>query len=91
MANEIKIEGLGIAHTAAKPITKEVTAVNVPSTNEGITITNHLGTLVNTLVAQNKTPLDHQRIFELKRQIENKQYHVDLDALASKLKHTLVS
>ncbi len=90
MANEIKLDG--VHHTTA--LANSLNKARVKPTHglvpEDLKVSNHLGHIVSTLVAQNQMPDNHARVQALKQQVQNNQYRIDYEKLADKLAHTLV-
>jgi len=93
MANDIKLDHIGRGEPISRQTRQGVTNNNAsaPTTSaESVTITNSLSALVDRVLAENNDKTNNQqRVVELKRQIENNQYKVDVDGLAAKLAHTL--
>jgi len=92
MVNEIKLDGLVTPQSAAKTPRKDANATNATAhaaNNEGITISSHIGTLAMLSIADNTSLENQQRVMEIKQQVQHNQYRVDVDALATKLAHTL--
>ncbi len=91
MVNEIKLDALANASTLAKPVSRESKTTTAHAPHEDVTISTSLGSLVSSMIAENSTPDNSQRIIELKQQIQTNQYKVDIDQLAKKLSHTILS
>ncbi len=94
MANDIKVMNIINPQTIAKSTPSSRKESVLPASelnNDGTKLTSQLGSLVNTLLADNEIPDNSQRIAELKSQVQANQYRVDLDLLASKLAHTLTN
>lgn len=91
MVNEIKLDGLVTHQSIAKVKRNDANPIKPPVASDGITITNQLSSLASTIIAENESQDNQQRILELKHQIQNNQYNVDVDSLAAKLTHSILT
>lgn len=89
MANEIKLDGILNPATLTNAHNKTRVKPTHSIVSEDLKVSNHLGTHVSKLVAQNQMPDNHARIQALKHQVQSNQYRVDFEKLADKLAHTL--
>lgn len=92
MANDIKLEGMAPV-SAAKPVQKPAARPNnnQMTRENDVTLSPHLSYLVEKLASDSSASTSAERILALRHQIENNEYKVDLDALASKLARTLLT
>jgi anti-sigma28 factor (negative regulator of flagellin synthesis) len=90
MANEIKLDTLLNVNTT-KPARKEQAKPVQQTDADDATISKHLGALASSLNANSHTVDNSKRVQELKDQIANNLYRVDMDKLAAKLAHTLLN
>ncbi len=89
MVDYIKFNGIsGQIPTREKPAHEKKSVLPVP---EDMTISTHLSHVTNSLIATNNADAQHNRVMELKNQINSNQYQVDIDALAGKLLSTMIS
>lgn len=94
MANEINLNNMINMQVSAKAnnhARKESVQPVDNSGTDGLKVSSHINSLVNTLLAEYDVPDNRQRIAELKAQVDANQYHVDLDLLASKMAHELTN
>lgn len=94
MANEINVNNLintQLTVKANNQARKESVQQVSNNNDDGLKVSSHINSLVNTLLAEYDVPDNRQRIAELKSQVEANQYHVDLDLLASKMAHELTN
>lgn len=89
MVNDIKLQTLGNATPLAKPLPNEANHHKTAHTEE-VTITNELKSLASNLLSVSDNTNNNQKVLELKQQIDQHQYKIDLDALAKKMLKTLI-
>lgn len=82
---EVKLDNISAPLLANKPKKEEDSVKMTDVKQEDITVTNHLSKYVNAMIAENNPPDETNRVLEMKRRIDNNNYKVDTDQLATKL------
>ncbi len=90
MVNEIKLDGIGSLLQANKATKDKTGGEDCAVNHEHMKVSSELGSMVNSLLADNTQLSAAQKIAELKDKINNNQYRVDLDKLADKLAHSIL-
>lgn len=87
MVSEIKFGSIGSSFEKSEAVQKEVVAPKLKS--QDVTVSNQLGKLVNSVVADETSSVEQARVMNMKARIQSNDYTVDTDLLADKLYHQL--
>lgn len=90
MVDEIKLDKISV------PVTTQKMDVNVDNKkdnksvtnydNQGdVTVTNHIGKVITSMLADNSTVDEQARVIEMKQRVQSGSYRIDTDALSETL------
>lgn len=83
MVDEVKLHKLNTLVTSNKLQPNE--QKSTPNQTTGITITNHLQSIINITLAEKEDPGEDRQINQIKNQIKNESYLINFESLAKKI------